>query len=250
MNILVDEFSEMLYELEFNLPYLLTLLEKTPSSVVLRSEKYDDSRVDSALTFSFRTEKDEHFALKRSSFSWTSGNLEFLLGSKTFAGLLANQNLVYCYCFNQDDAYSQSHTNRQNPNVGKRGILNNNSGEFILHDVDISQNWGRVLTGRGITLMAAPLMWFGDGFFDIIPKGKLLSFKYSTLVSSPNAECVCTKLFDFYDEPSKPENRQKQKEFWKFFDLENQMKHWEEKNPIDAIAFLKARAAAKRKKKG
>ena len=69
--------------------------------------------------------------------------------------------------------------------------------------------------------MAAPLMWFGERFYKIIPKDRLVDFSYSSLTIISSIELISIKLFDIYDLPEKQENRQKQKEFWIYFNLNN-----------------------------
>jgi hypothetical protein len=249
MNILFDEFSESLKDIEFDENYLFTLLRKTPSSIIIKNKLYEEDNPQNFCNFSFRITKDEHFSLQSCSLSWLNKNLNFLIDSDYFKSFLGFENLVYNYCYNQYDCYEQSNTSRRNPDFDKPIKPGESTREFILHDIDISEHWGRVLSIRGMSFMAAPLMWFGEGFYRIISKEKLLKFKYASLASPPSFNLVHVKLFELYDDPSKGENRNKQKEFWNFFDLQNRIKQYENENPIDAVAWLKARAAAKKKQK-
>jgi hypothetical protein len=75
--------------------------------------------------------------------------------------------------------------------------------EFILHDVDISENWGRGVNVRGMSFMAAPLMWYGVGFYKVISKEEFLKFNYSILIADSSIQLVHIKLFELYDNPSK-----------------------------------------------
>jgi hypothetical protein len=56
-------------------------------------------------------------------------------------------------------------------------------------------------------------------------------------------------LFDLYDDPAKVDNRQRQKDFWKTFDLQKKAEQYEKDRPIDFIAWYKERAIAKKKNK-
>ncbi|MEP7278843.1 MAG: hypothetical protein ABI813_09390 [Bacteroidota bacterium] len=114
--------------------------------------------------------------------------------------------------------------------------------------VDVSQHWGRYVSTRGITFMAAPLMWFGDEYFKIIPKKALLKFTGASLVNHPMFDLVHIKLFHLYDDPSKKENREKQKSFWKTFELQKKAEQYEKDRPFDFIAWRNEKAALKKRK--
>ena len=120
-------------------------------------------------------------------------------------------------------------------------------GEEIL---DTSEHWGRVEKTCGLQFMAAPLIWFGRSFDLIISFEKLTSFKFSTIVSINGNDVIQIRLFDIYDLPSIEKNRDKQKEFWKFFDLKNVIQKFQKNNEISAVesleAFIKRRSHKKK----
>jgi hypothetical protein len=104
-------------------------------------------------------------------------------------------------------------------------ITKDQFGEDI---VDVSKHWGRSVTVEGKQLMAAPLMWFGEKF-DLIARDKLLGYKYSQRETINKHEIVRVQHFGVYDDPSKKENREKQKGFWEFFNIEDIVKKFESK---------------------
>ena len=105
------------------------------------------------------------------------------------------------------------------------------------------------MAGPILFIPVAPLMWLGEEYFKIIPKEKLLKFKGSSLINYTSFDLVHIKLFELYDDPSKIENRERQKSFWKTFDLEKRVVQYEKDRPFDFIKWYKERAALKKKKK-
>lgn len=95
--------------------------------------------------------------------------------------------------------------------------------------------------------MAAPLMWFGEHFYRIIPKQKLLKFRFSSLVNIEGNDLVRVKLFDVYDSPAEAHNRKIQREFWKFFNFEKVIAKYKKENEI--VESLEDIIARVRKKK-
>lgn len=249
MDVFFNEFSEPLNDISFDGEYLYLLLKKQPNTIIIKNKLYDEDNPNSCYSFSLKIGTNENFSLQTCSLSWLNTNLDFLLNGNEFKSFIELKNLVYCYCYDQYDCHNQSDTSRINPDIDKPLSSGEMTRDYILHDIDISEHWGRVVSVRGISFMAAPLMWFGTEFYKIIPKEKLLSFKDASLIKQVPFDVTYVALFDLYDEPSKQENRIKQKEFWKSLDLQNVITKYENDNPIDAVAWLKARAAQKKLQK-
>jgi hypothetical protein len=90
-------------------------------------------------------------------------------------------------------------------------------------------------------------MWFGEHFYSIIPKQKLLEFQFSFLINIEGIYLVTVKLFDVYDSPAEERNRKIQREFWKFFKLEKVIDKYKKENEV--VEYLEDIIARVRKKK-
>lgn len=249
MTVIFDEFSKSFDEIEFNKDYLFALLKKNPSTISIKNKSFDENNKDGIQGLSVKITTNERFSLETCSITWSNENLDFLIKSDQFDSFLNNEDLIYCYCYDQNDCYSQSRTGRINPNFSTSLVVAGTTKEFMLHDIDISKNFGRVVNVRGMSFVAAPLMWYGEGFYKIISKEELLRFSCSTIIKYSLTDLVYIKLFELYEDPSKIENRHKQGEFWEFFNLQKKIKSYEYNNPIDVVAWLKARADTKKKRK-
>ena len=98
-------------------------------------------------------------------------------------------------------------------------------------------------------------MWFGLEYFKIISKEELLKFRFSSEINLLNNNIIQIKLFDIYDSPMIPENRNKQKEFWDFFKFEKKLNIYKERvmkevpiDPSKSIQDYILRMKQKRKK--
>lgn len=251
MDIYIDEFSNSLDDIRYDTDYVFDLAQKKPSTILLKNKIYDaDTRTTDFFWFRFRLSIDSPFGLDTCSFEWSNNNLEFLVNNNLFNTFLNSTNLIYCYCYNQFDCMRQSNASMNNPDFEKPWKPGEMSRDFILNNaIDVSEHWGRYVSTRGVTFMAAPLMWFGEEYFKITAKEALLKFTGASLVNYPSLDLVHIKLFDLYDDPSKKENREKQKFFWKTFDLQKKIEQYEKDRPIDFIAWYKEKAAMKKKKK-
>ena len=250
ISIFFDEFSPSFEDLEYDENYLFTVIKKVPGSITLKNKMYDETDPQSSFGFSLNINRDENFNLQSWSLNWLNNDLDFLILSDYFKFFLSFGELVYAYCYDSDDCFEQSNARIINPEFDQPWKTGEEVREFILNNaIDISQHWGKIVVARGLTFIAAPLMWFGKKFEKIIAKEKLLKFACSSIENYSSNELVQIKLFELYDSPSKVENRSKQKEFWTFFDLQQTIKQYEKNNPINAVAWLKARAAAKKKQK-
>jgi hypothetical protein len=251
MSIFFNEFEKSLDDITYDKDYLLKCIKNKPHfHVTLNQQLYSVDNREINNWFKFIVNADSPFGLNTCSLEWSNTQLDFLLNEKIIKSFLENPNFIYCYCYNQYDVSNQSNEQVDSfienyPNQPYK-IVKNFMGDIV---IDISQHWGRFIATRGITFMAAPLMWFGGEYFKIIPKESLLKFPGASLVNYPSLDLVHIKLFDLYDDPSKKENREKQKLFWKTFDLQKRIEQYEKDRPIDFIAWYKEKAAKKKKKK-
>lgn len=248
MSIFFNESEKSLDDITYDKDYLLKCTRNKPHyHVTINQQLYSIEKRETNHWFKFVVNADSPFGLNTCSLEWSNVQIDFLLNEKIIRSFLQSPNLIYCYCYNQYDVSDQS-------NERVESFIENYPGQpykivknFMDDDViDISQHWGRVVTTRGITFMAAPLMWFGEEYFKIIPKESLLKFNGASVVDDTNI--VHIKLFDLYAAPVIPENRQRQKDFWQTFDLQKKAEQYEKDRPFDFIAWRKGRAKLKKKK--
>jgi hypothetical protein len=233
-----DEFEE---DMSYDEAKILKLIEKNPYTLWIMNKVYDESQD----YFWFRSKFDEYYKILR--LEWLNSNLDFLLNSHSMNYFLRNPSFICGYCCDNGDTFQQSQEERQNiigtdPNDPYKW-------ESVVERIDVSNHWGRSKETCGLEFMAAPIMWFGEPFYKIIPKEKLLEFKYSSLENVEGRQLVFTKLFDVYDSPAKSQNRQRQEEFWKFFDLEKVVNKYKSENEIEVSLEDIIAQARKRKKK-
>lgn len=251
MSILFDEFEPPIDEVVFNEKYLLELFKRKPSTITIMSELKNNENKEDYYWFKFGLSIDSPFGLDTCTLTWSNSNLNFLIGNELFNTFLNSSNLIYCYCYDQFDAFEQSNKSMINPDFEKPWESHERSREFILDNaIDTSDHWGRYISTCGMMFMAAPVMWFGEEYFKIISKASLKHFKGASLINHYSFDLIYIKLFELYDDPSRIENREKQKSFWKTFDLEKKVEHYEKDRPIDFVKWYKERAVAKKKKRG
>jgi hypothetical protein len=206
-------------------------LKKGASPIQIRNKIHDEEGI--ALWFRLSTAYQD----KVLSMEWHNTNFDFLLGNERINLFLQSKNFIFGYCCDNDDRYEQSqekkeyfvNTDPKDPYKVKK----------IEENIDTSKNWGRYEIAGGLQLMAAPLMWFGSRFYKIIPKERLFKFKYTSSVKLSFSEIISINLFDIYDLPAKPENRDKQKEFWQFFDFKSVIDHYKKEHEVDAERSFK-----------
>lgn len=250
MSIFFDEFEKPLDDIVYDEEYFFELLKRRPGTITIKSQLYDEDKRETNNWFRFKLHLDRPYDSDLFSFEWSNTNLKFLVESDKFSIFLSSKNLIYCYCYDQYDCMNQSNERVDNfienyPNQSYKIIKN-----FMEADaIDISEHWGRYINTLEMTFMAAPLMWFGEQYFKIISKEALLKFKGASIINYPFFSLVHIKLFEFYDDPSKAENRERQKAFWKTFDLQKKAEQYEKDRPFDFFAWYKERAASKKKKK-
>jgi hypothetical protein len=214
MALFFDEYEKPIDDISFDEERLIELLKKQPSTVTIKNELYEEGGKENLKWFRLSHSIDTPFSLKTISLEWSNSNLDFLLTSSEFKLLLSSKSLLYCYCYNQSDCMEQSNTRidyftRNHPNEPFK-VTKNHLGDDI---IDTSEHWGRYVKVQDLIFMAAPLMWFGGSFFQIITRDELLSFEESSIVDFNGTENVYVMLFDLYDDPSKKENREVQKNF-------------------------------------
>ena len=203
--------NEMYEEVSYDEDLLLSiLLKNTDSRIKIAQHLYDENTVNS--WFRLSEMEGNFFSLR-----WSNENLDFLL-AENIPQFLKTDGFAAGYVFNNQDAWQQSREAKDNSN---------------LRSTDFPGQFKYVC---GMQFMAAPLMWFGNGFFEIVSKNKLIKFSQAREI---NSDIVEVRLFDIYESPQKAENRISQRDFWSFFDLDKVVSDYEKNNSVDAVQALK-----------
>jgi hypothetical protein len=223
-NVMTIYLNDRMFEdIPYNEEFLLSILsEEDIPGITIRNHIYDETVED--IWFKLVDTKWEFVSIK-----WSNTNLDFLL-SGNLANILKIDGFVAGYVFENNDIWEQSAKAKENK-----------ESNYTVFP-------GQYKYVSGMKFMAAPLMWFGKSFFEIISKDKLLSFDMAYIDELKYSNLVKVKLFDIYDSPDKPENRLKQKEFWSFFDLDKVISKYEEDNQVDAEKSFKDFLTKHRKK--
>jgi hypothetical protein len=205
--------DKMFEETPYDEDFLFSVLsEEDEPGISIRHHIYDENSENP--WFRFGTEG------KFVSLKWSNTNLDFLL-SENIKQFLKMDGFTAGYAFDNKDIREQSREAKE-------------KGEF-----DYTIYPGQYKYVCGMQFMAAPLMWFGKNFFEIISKDKLLKFNKAHINEKLVPDLVEVKLFDIYESPEKTENRINQKNFWSFFNLGKIISKFEEDNSIDAVQSLK-----------
>lgn len=248
MRVLFDEFEKPLDDIPFDKEQLLRIVKRKPNNITLKQQLYDEKNRENNNWFKFGLNVESPFGLNTCSLEWSNTCLDFLLKEKAIETFLEIPNLIYCFCYNQYDCLNQTDERIQTFIKNYPGqqcqVVKNQTGDDV---VDVSEHWGRYISTRGITFMAAPLMWFGKEYFKIIPKESLLKFTGAHAID--DGDIIYVKLFDLYAAPTNHKNRERQKDFWQAFNLQKKAEQYEKDRPFDFITWYKERVALKKKKR-
>lgn len=239
-NVMYVDSEELSADVTYSEDMLISLLNKDFSKIHILNKEYDES--EDYYWFRITNHKDYNIL----QLEWQNINIDFLLNSHSLTMFLSNPNFICGNCCDNGDRFEQS--KEEHEYFINTDPKNPYEIEKIVEKYDLSTHWGRSVKTCGLEFMAAPLMWFGEHFYRIIPKQKLLEFSFSSLMNIDDVELVNVKLFDIYDSPSKEHNRKKQKEFWEFFNLENVIAKYKKENEIvDSLEDIIARARKRKK---
>ncbi|WPV64280.1 hypothetical protein [Chitinophaga sp. LS1] len=121
-------------------------------------------------------------------------------------------SLIYCFCYNPDEVNWLSTDGTSGKGSDARKI-------------------------RGVTFMAAPKMWFGEGYNPILELKTIMGFKYSKPIQYDKN--VYVELFELYDSSSLKENRKKQDEFWRFLTANRVLSSYEKNNSFNFLEWVR-----------
>lgn len=218
-------------EIPFNENDLFVAVANRATMIWIMNKEYDENED----FYWFKSVVDESYNVLK--LEWRNSNLDFLLSKDVLSYITQSKNFISGYFYDVYDEREQSLEEKQS--IQTTDELNPDNWKQVFEKIDISNNWGRSIDVCGLKFMAAPQMWFGETYFNIISLEKLIKFKYSSLIKYENANMVSIRLFDISDQPSNPENRKRQQEYWDFFDLKNIINRYTEENEIDTIQAIK-----------
>lgn len=92
-------------------------------------------------------------------------------------------------------------------------------------DGDISAFYSRMVVVYGKTFIAAPLMIFGNSYFEIVPVKKLLNYSSAKKIEINNQIFVICQLFGLHDNPEL--HREAQKQYWSDLNMEKWIKRYQ-----------------------
>ncbi|MGB4774146.1 MAG: hypothetical protein WBP45_03155 [Daejeonella sp.] len=98
--------------------------------------------------------------------------------------------------------------------------------EFGMKEFDISQNWGSKEQCGYSWLVPAWKMWFGEPFYKLVSKERLLAFPYAVEIKVLENDMVYIQLFEKVEESATAENREKQRLFREWCDFDGLVKKY------------------------
>jgi hypothetical protein len=140
--------------------------------------------------------------------------LKFIVSSK---GFVCAQKFEYYDAYWQSEIFEANYIAQNKSTVGLKYANN----EYLGKVIDISKNYGRdVLTKGGLWLIAAPEMWFGKVFYSFINADRLKGFPNAKEIKELDYNCLYIKLFNYNESPSELINREKQRKFREWIDMD------------------------------
>ena len=228
MDVFYNEFSTPKFLVKYNpqLPQLLSLAEVDGgiTSFSLYDSKYSNENV----TPFFRAKiLDTTFSNKQvvCILEWVSYSTLYFNPDFRFLNeyLCDEVKIVFLFAYDQLDA----NTVKEKTNYLKT-LLNP------------QLKWGKMVMVNSIPFIAAPVMFFGKEYFNIIPKEILLKVPNSQEITIKEQELIAIKLFELFDNPNR--HRELQRKYWKVTSLSQRIKEYQEKvYSVDAILQYKTR---------
>lgn len=213
MDIYYNEFSTSKSFIKYN-PNLLNVLSLSElDGGVTSFSLYDNRYTNERITPFFRVKiLDTTFSNKQvvCLFEWVSySKLYFNLDVLFLSNYLSDEaKIIFLIAYNQLD--------------GIAGIEKQNYFKRIFSS---QAKWGKRIIINSIPFIAAPVMFFGNEYYSIIPKDVLLKVPSSQELIVGGQEVVAIRLFDLYDNPNL--HRNTQKKYWKTTSLSQRIKKYE-----------------------
>lgn len=133
--------------------------------------------------------------------------------------LLSKQEFILAHIYDFMDEYWQGSTDIQSYELYNKPYAHLPKSENVFGDecIDVSKNYGRMISLEREQTMAAPINYYGKMFFELIPKEYIASYNhfYSYEDYGDYVKCV---LFENIFESEK--NRKLQEDYFKYLKLE------------------------------
>lgn len=148
--------------------------------------------------------------------------------------LIIRQGFVSAYLYNAEYVYvhSQIHENNfKNLNI-PNGILESikntpyKLGVLDAKEFDIRFNPGRQVLIDYTWLVPAWKMWFGEPFYKLVPKEKILSFPYAVEIKELENKCIYVQLFEKVEESYSPDSIFRQWKWREWLDFDELEKNY------------------------
>ncbi len=166
-------------------------------------------------TFAFSSDKGSFYTavIRRShpyrSVQITQDTESFLLPDEEVYSIVNRPGFIAGYIYNEDYECIQTipcesnYSGRQFSEDIQRSIKNT---PYKLNNVNYkvynnSFNPGRSVSMDYLHLAVGWKMWFGDGFFKLVPKGKILNFPYATDLKELSTNLIYGQLYDNIETP-------------------------------------------------
>lgn len=222
MDIYYNEFSTPKFFIKYNSNLLNALSLSELDGGVTSFSLYDNRYTNERITPFFRVKiLDTTFSNKQvvCLFEWVSySKLYFDLDVLFLSNYLSDEaKIIFLIAYNQLD--------------GIAGIEKQNYFKRIFSS---QAKWGKRIFVNSIPFIAAPVMFFGNEYYSIIPKDVLLKVPNSQELIVKGQEVIAIRLFDLYDNPNL--HRNTQKKYWQITSLLQRIKKYEkEVFSVDAV---------------
>lgn len=222
MDIYYNEFSTPKFFIKYNSNLLNALSLSELDGGVTSFSLYDNRYTNERITPFFRVKiLDTTFSNKQvvCLFEWVSySKLYFDLDVLFLSNYLSDEaKIIFLIAYNQLD--------------GIAGIEKQNYFKRIFSS---QAKWGKRIFVNSIPFIAAPVMFFGNEYYSIIPKDVLLKVPNSQELIVRGQEVIAIRLFDLYDNPNL--HRNTQKKYWQITSLSQRIKKYEkEVFSVDAV---------------
>lgn len=222
MDIYYNEFSTPKFFIKYNSNLLNALSLSELDGGVTSFSLYDNRYTNERITPFFRVKiLDTTFSNKQvvCLFEWVSySKLYFDLDVLFLSNYLSDEaKIIFLIAYNQLD--------------GIAGIEKQNYFKRIFSS---QAKWGKRIFVNSIPFIAAPVMFFGNEYYSIIPKDVLLKVPNSQELIVKGQEVIAIRLFDLYDNPNL--HRNTQKKYWQITSLSQRIKKYEkEVFSVDAV---------------
>lgn len=161
--------------------------------------------------------RNVHISQSIDLFNFTDREIEMITSKEGF---------VSCYLYNDDYTKQQSAISESDYHVFEIPLdLADNLPYSIdytgLKDFDITSNPGRNEVISYTKLNPAWKMWFGNSFYNIVSKDRILSFPEAFKIRELNDGRIFVQLFEKIEDSSSKENQEKQWAWRKWLDFDS-----------------------------